>query len=126
MLTRIVINDSEIQSSLDDTPTARGFAALLPLSLTLADFHGTERIADLPRRLTTTDAPPGTQPRAGDVTYYAPCGNLALCYRDFTYSDGLIRLGRLDTGAANVLAGFGPGHSLARIELATGGVPTGR
>lgn len=63
MLIRIVINGSEIQGSLDDTATARELAALLPLPLTLADFHGTERIADLPRRLTTTDAPPGTQPR---------------------------------------------------------------
>jgi hypothetical protein len=125
MLIRIVINDSEIRGSLDDTPTAREFAALLPLTLTLADFHGTERIADLPRHLTTTEAPPGTEPRAGDITYYAPWGNLALFYRDFSYSDGLIHLGRLDTGAANMLAALAP-DTPARIELATGGAPTGR
>jgi len=54
-----------------------------------------------------------------------PWGNLALFYRDFTYSDGLIRLGRLDTGAANLLAGLAP-DTPTRIELATGGAPTGR
>jgi hypothetical protein len=74
MQIQIVINDTTIQGSLDNTSTAREFAALLPLSVTLADFHGTERIADLPRRLTTTDAPPGTEPHAGDITYYAPWG----------------------------------------------------
>jgi hypothetical protein len=33
-------------------------------------------------------------------------GNLVLFYRDFPYSDGLVRLGRLDPGAADVLAGL--------------------
>jgi hypothetical protein len=125
MVIRIVIDDIVIQGSLDDTPAARDFAALLPLSLTLADFHGTERIADLPRRLATTEAPPGVEPRAGDITYYAPWGNLALFYRDFTYSAGLVRLGRLGTGAADALAGLAA-DTPARIELATGGASTGR
>jgi hypothetical protein len=31
-------------------------------------------------------------------TYYAPWGNLAIFYRDFGYSKGLIRLGRIDSG----------------------------
>jgi hypothetical protein len=44
----------------------------------------------------------------GDITYYAPWGNLALFYRDFPYSNGLIRLGTLDTGAADVLADLTP------------------
>jgi hypothetical protein len=125
MFIRIVIDDTTIQGSLDETATTREFAALLPLDLTLADFHGTERIADLPRRLSTVEAPPGTEPRAGDITYYAPWGNLALFYRDFTYSDGLIHLGRLDAGAAGVLAGLAP-DTPVRIELTTGGAPTGR
>ena len=29
---------------------------------------------------------------------YAPWGNLAIFYRDFGYSAGLIKLGRFDTG----------------------------
>jgi hypothetical protein len=116
MVIRIRLDDTEIQGSLDDTPTAREFAALLPLTLTLADFHGTERIADLPRHLTTTGAPPGTEPRAGHITYYAPWGNLALFYRDFAYSDGLVRLGRLDAEAADLLAGLAP-DTRATVEL---------
>ena len=43
-------------------------------------------------------APAGIAPEIGDITYYAPWGNLALFYRDFGYSSGLIRLGRFDAG----------------------------
>jgi len=34
----------------------------------------------------------------GDIAYYASWGNLALFYRDFGWSAGLVRLGRLDGG----------------------------
>ena len=51
---------------------------MLPLTLAVRDFHHTEKIADLPARLATADAPPGTAARAGDVTYYSPWGNLAI------------------------------------------------
>jgi hypothetical protein len=50
--------------------------------------------------------PSGTTAAAGDIAYYAPWGNLALFYRDFTFSEGLVRLGRLEPGAAEVLAGL--------------------
>ncbi|WP_337926728.1 cyclophilin-like fold protein [Paenibacillus caui] len=32
------------------------------------------------------------------ITYYAPWGNLAIFYRDFRYSSGLIKLGSIDAG----------------------------
>jgi hypothetical protein len=35
----------------------------------------------------------------GDITYYAPWGNLAIFYKDFSYSAGLIKLGTLDSGS---------------------------
>lgn len=105
---RMRVCDTEVEGTLVDTPTAREFAALLPLDLTLADFHGTERVADLPRRLTTAEAPAGTEAHAGDITYYAPWGNLALFYRDFPHSAGLIHLGALDPAAVDLLAGLRP------------------
>jgi hypothetical protein len=42
----------------------------------------------------------------GDIAYYAPWGNLAIFYRDFGYSSGLVKLGRLDSGV-EVLSGRG-------------------
>ncbi|MFH9468988.1 cyclophilin-like fold protein [Streptomyces clavifer] len=81
---------------MNDSATARDFAALLPLTLRMADFHHTERIADPPRRLDTSGAPEASEPKAGDLAYYAPWGNLAFFYRDGEHSPGLVILGRLD------------------------------
>ena len=49
----------------------------------------------------------GVDPGVGDITYYAPWGNLAIFDRDFGYSRGLVRLGRLDSGVES-LRGHGP------------------
>lgn len=88
--------DQIINATLEDNATSRDFLALLPLALTLEDYHATEKIADLPSRLNTVHAPAGTTPAPGDITYYAPWGNLAIFYRPFPYSAGLVRLGRLE------------------------------
>ena len=96
----------ELTGALPPTAAGRDFAHLLPLTVTLSDFHGTERVADLPRRLDTTGAPAGDAGKAGDIAYYAPWGNLALYYRDSPYADGLVVLGRLDADAAATLAGL--------------------
>ena len=83
---------------LEDNATARDFAALLPVSLRLADYDATEKIANLPPALTTAGAPQASTPVAGDISFYAPWGNLALFYQDGVASTGLVRLGRLATG----------------------------
>ncbi|MER6153966.1 cyclophilin-like fold protein [Streptomyces sp. NPDC001868] len=102
---QLTIEGHRIDATLNDSATARDFAALLPLTLTLSDFHQTERIADLPRRLSTAGAPETAQPKAGDLAYYAPWGNLALFYRDGGSSDaGLIILGRVAAADVERLA----------------------
>lgn len=98
MKIRITIDGKTAIAKLDAAHTARDFAALLPLTLTLADYASTEKIADLPRRLSQDEAPAGYDPSAGDIAYYAPWGNLAIFYRDFDYSPGLIRLGTIVSG----------------------------
>lgn len=113
MRIRLVVGGTVLTATLEDTAAARDFAALLPLELTLEDYHGIEKIADLPARLSTEGAPKGVDPEVGDVTYFAPWGNLALFYRDFGYARGLVRLGRID-GDVDVLATDGP--LAARIE----------
>jgi hypothetical protein len=95
----IRIDDSVIPATLNGSKAAQDFASLLPLSLTLEDYASTEKISDLPRRLSTDGAPPGFDPSVGDITYYAPWGNLAIFYRDFEYSAGLVSLGTLASGA---------------------------
>lgn len=82
-------------ATIDDSPAGRDFLAQLPLTLTLKDYAGSEKIADLPRPLARAGAPDAITPQAGDVAFYAPWGNLAIFYRDGHHSPGLIRLGRL-------------------------------
>lgn len=89
----VVIGNKTYTATLDDTPAGRDFAALLPLELTLADYNATEKVANLPRRLVTTGAPDSYTPKAGDITYYSPWGNLAIFYKPFQTSTGLVRLG---------------------------------
>ncbi|WUP61999.1 cyclophilin-like fold protein [Streptomyces sp. NBC_00258] len=100
MAIRVTIDGRRVDATLNDSPAARDFADLLPLTLDLEDFHQTERIADLPRRLTTSGAPDPAVPRAGDLAYYAPWGNLALYYRDGdSASADLLILGHVDADA---------------------------
>lgn len=74
----VIVGHATLSATLDDTPAGRDFATLLPLELVLSDYHATEKVADLPRKLDTTDAPARYTPKAGDITYYAPWGNLAI------------------------------------------------
>ncbi len=60
MKIRIVLEDRTLTGTLVDTPTARDFAALLPLTLTLTDYAATEKISDLPRKLSRESAPRGS------------------------------------------------------------------
>jgi hypothetical protein len=64
--------------------------------LTFEEYAGTEKISNLPKRLSKDDAPSGSKPSVGDFTYYSPWGNLAIFYRDFGFANGLIKLGKID------------------------------
>jgi hypothetical protein len=114
MKINIKVGDKVVTATLIDSKTSRDFISLLPLTLTLEDHANTEKISNLPRRLSTEDAPPGSDPAIGDIAYYAPWGNLAMYYNDFGYSNGLIILGKIDGDieALNV-----PGSVEVTIEL---------
>ena len=92
------INGRSVPASMIDNPTTKDFLSLLPVTLTLDDYNGTEKISDLPKKLSTADAPAGFTPSIGDIAYFAPWGNVAIFYRDFRYSKGLVLLGRIQSG----------------------------
>lgn len=96
-------SDQQLRGTLVDNPTARSFAALLPLTVYVRDFRGTERIADLPERLDATGAPRVHRGQPGEITYFAPWGNLALFYGSGQFTGGLIYLGNLDPDALAIL-----------------------
>jgi hypothetical protein len=111
---RITFSGQEFTAALYDNPSARDFASLLPLELTIDDYANNEKIAYLPRKLTEEGSGPFTNEAPGDLCYYAPWGNLAFFHAGYRYSRGLIRLGRLDGGIGPLLA---RGQFPLRIEL---------
>ncbi|MEU6511224.1 cyclophilin-like fold protein [Streptomyces sp. NPDC046942] len=98
MKLRLTVDDATYEATLNDSAASRDFAALLPLTLTLTDYASTEKISDLPKKLSTADAPSGTAAKPGDLTYYAPWGNLAIFYKSFGHAAGLVKLGEFTTG----------------------------
>lgn len=96
---RITIASTILEATLDDNPTARDFAELLPLTVTLEDFHSVEKKTDaLSKRLSQKDAPGSASAAVGDIMFYAPWGNLALFYRTSPIAHGLIKMGRITSG----------------------------
>ncbi len=116
MKIRLSVDSDVVFATLDDNAAARDFATLLPLSLTLTDYAVFERIAEPPRKLFVTDMPAGITPKAGDINYYAPWGNLAIFVGDDRYARGLARLGKVDGGLPALRR---PGPLQVRIEHLT-------
>ena len=114
MKIRTDVQGEIVTATLDDTVVAGDFTTMLPLSLTLKDYAAIERIADLPRKLIVAGAPAGTTPKAGDITYYAPWGNLAIFVGDNVFARGLVRLGQVDMGLPALER---PGPLKVRIDL---------
>jgi hypothetical protein len=98
MRIRMIVEGTPLTATLDDNATTRDFASLLPLTLTLTDYEATEKISDLPKRLSTKGAPAGSDSSIGDISYYAPWGNLAVFYRESRYASGLVKLGTITSG----------------------------
>lgn len=111
---KIIVADSTLTATLNDSPSTRDFISLLPLDLKLDDYAGTEKINYLPKKLSTENAPSGYDPFVGDITYYAPWGNLAIFYKDFGYANGLVHLGKIDSGIELLQKS---GSVNARIEI---------
>ena len=72
---------NEIYGEILNTQSGKEFLSQLPASLKFEDYNSTEKISYLPTKLSS---------------YYMPWGNLAIFYRDFRYSRGLIKIGTLN------------------------------
>ncbi|MGY0488229.1 cyclophilin-like fold protein [Streptomyces sp. WG-D5] len=100
---QVTLDGRPVKANLNDSPAARDLAELLPLTIELKDFHGTERVGDPPRKLDTSGAPEPVAAKPGDLAYYAPWGNLALFYRNGPAADAdLLILGHIDADADRI------------------------
>lgn len=116
MKIRLRFADATFTVNLVDQAITRDLVTMLPLQLKVSDFASAEKIAYLPRKLSTQGAPAGTDARAGDLTYYAPWGNLAFFYRKGGYASGLVHLGQVE-GSVEGLSKQGDGVvTIERVE----------
>lgn len=79
----------------EDNPTVRDFLSLLPLTMTLEEFAGREKIGYFSRKLTVKGSR-GSDPEDGDLIYFVPWGNLGFYYNasGIGYSDQTIHIGK--------------------------------
>ncbi|MDH1521293.1 cyclophilin-like fold protein [Achromobacter mucicolens] len=85
----------------------------MPLTLTMEDYDTIERVATLPAKLSADGAPQGMAPVAGELTHYAPWGNLAIFVKGRPYARSLLPLGKVDDGLEMLAR---PGPYTLRIE----------
>lgn len=112
---RVIIGDTVLAGRLWDNATARDLIAQLPLIMTFSDYGRQEKLASLPRKLSTEGVPPGNSARPGDIGYYAPAGVLVFYYREVGYFNGIVRMGQFD-GNMNAITRQ-TGDFTATIEL---------
>jgi hypothetical protein len=120
--TRLVLRfDGHVATAtLDDTPVARRFAAMLPLALDLSDPLGQAKSGSLPysRSLDVTGADRTFRTSAGELSYWSPSSKVAVVYNDLGQhvpDPGLVRLGMIDAGLADIAAAGN--HVTVRIEV---------
>jgi hypothetical protein len=109
----LFIGGTKLSAILADNATARDFASLLPLSLSLDDSYTTRQIGELPRRLSMLGAPGGFTPARGDIGYFAPLRQIAIYYGNFGHSEGWVRIAILEGDVARFV---GPSRVSVRIE----------
>ncbi|AGA67560.1 hypothetical protein BPP43_12110 [Brachyspira pilosicoli P43/6/78] len=93
---KLTFEGNEIYAVITNSKAGNDFLSLLPLSVKAEDFNSTEKIFYLSKKLNIENEPDGINPKAGDITYYAPWGNIAIFYKNFRYSNNLIYLGKFE------------------------------
>lgn len=93
---RITVGSQSITATMTDNPTVRDFLSRLPLTVTLDDYAGEEKIFYPDPHLVTDGSPRGGATRVGDIKLFAPWGDVAIFYENGPDNSGLIPMGHID------------------------------
>ena len=100
----ITAGNRTITATMEDNAAGRDFLSRLPLEVTLNDYNNTtEKIFYPTPALTTEGVTRGCTPTSGDITIYAPWGNVAIFCKNWSHSNDLIRIGRIDGNGIEAL-----------------------
>lgn len=101
----ITVGNRTITATMEDNAAGRDFLSRLPLEVTLNDYNNTtEKIFYPSPALTTEGVERGCIPTPGDITIYAPWGNVAIFCKNWSHSNDLIKIGRIDGDGIEDLA----------------------
>jgi hypothetical protein len=98
----ITIGEKEFAATLADNPTAEAFRRLLPLSITMSELNGNEKLFKLPANLPTQESVPSSI-QTGDLMLYG-ARTVVLFYKSFPTIYSYTRIGRIDDPAGLAVA----------------------
>ena len=96
MKVKITLDSGVYAATLEENPTSQSFWQQLPLEYKLDNYGNNEKIVYLKEKLSTQNAPSAYTGVAGDITYYAPWGNIAMFTGKGPYAPGLIYMGKFE------------------------------
>lgn len=98
----IATESSEFIGELEHNKFSKSLMEQLPIKVKIDDYAGMEKIFYPPFNLVEPDKGAGYKPSLGDITYYAPWGNIAIFYNEFSHASGLIYLGKIVSGTDRI------------------------
>lgn len=105
MKVNITVGGSTITATMEDNAAGRDFLSRLPLEVTLNDYNSiTEKIFYPSPALAVEGVTRGCAPVPGDITIYAPWGNVAIFCKNWSQSNDLIKIGHIDGNGIETLS----------------------
>jgi hypothetical protein len=99
---RITSNGQTAVFRLYETEAAKQFYAQLPLALELQNFRNAQWMFYPPKKLDITDTEAYHDGKKGELSYYAPWGDVFMLYKDFYARDEMHRIGVHVSGVDNI------------------------
>lgn len=108
------IGNTTFRAVLEDNATARAFAALLPLTITMNELNGNEKYYMLPDNLPTASSRPGRIENGDLMLYGSNC--IVLFYDTFTTSYSYTHIGKV-VEPNGLAAAVGNGRVTVTMEI---------
>lgn len=114
MKIKMTVSGRTITATMTDNAAAQDFISRLPLEVEMEEYNRTEKIFYPSPKLNIDGVKRGCAPAPGDITIYAPWGNVAIFYKSWPQSSELIRIGRIDGDGIETLKEAG--NRMVKIE----------
>lgn len=110
----IKVGEKAFTATLLDSPSAKAFKALLPLTLNMSELNNDEKYAQLPQSVPTNASVPASI-QSGDLMMYGS-KTLVLFYKGFSTSYSYSKIGKIDD-VKDLVAALGSGDVKVSFEL---------